>query len=528
MIVLLFLWMVVTLAVHPVHAQPRTLVLGCRDAVTVTSVVATRDGMLVGGSYTGTLTIGADALQSRGGTDAFLASFDHQLRLRWIRSYGGVGNDRVEVLGVIDRDVINSDVIVAMTMAANTSSITSYTIGDVTLGGRGNTDAVIARVSAAGSVVWVRNDGGPSYEIPSGMVVLPNGSIGITGVFGTASRFGSTEVESPSSNCAYLQTLDGTGNHQGVVISDVSNPRDHVSWIPVVDPDGQLFLVSNATADYSIVSTPIPLPPSTGTRVIAIGSELAVGLLPGCGQWAWSHDGSFAGIGIPDVCEPVLVNTIMMGSVTQPQLRHVGTVEAESHVTHVATYQRRIIMAGTASASVAFRDANQTVRFEADAFVVHLDDDGWYQHGLQLQGAGVSWMALDGSASGTAGAVAIDDELMISGNGGEPLSTIRSDCPATVLISWQDGATSVSGVSGVPGVSGGASSSTVSGEPWLAHLPIDVYTLEGRAVGQVTTASLNLLPVGMVLVLRQGHRVSLCYATSSEHISFSVPSAASR
>lgn len=527
MIALLLLWMVVTPAVHPAHAQPRTLVLGCRDAVTVTSVVATHDGVMVGGSYTGTLTIGADALQSRGGTDAFLASFDHQLRLRWMRSYGGVGNDRVEVLGAIDRDeinsdVINSDVIVAMTMAANTSSITSYTIGDVTLGGRGNTDAVIARVSAAGSVVWVRNDGGPSYEIPSAVVELSDGSIGIAGVFGTASRFGSTEVESPSSNCAYLQTLDGTGNHQGVVISDVSNPRDHVSWTPVVSPDGQLFLVSMATSDYRIASTPIPLPPSTGTRVIAIGSELAVGLLPGCGQWAWSHDGSFAGVGIPDVCEPALVNTIMMGSVSQPQPQPVGTAEAESRITHLATDQHRIIMAGTASAFVAFRDASQPVRFEADAFVVHLDTDGWYQQGLQLQGAGVSWMALDGSVRGTAGAVAIDDELVISENGGEPLSTIRSECPAIVLISWQDGVTSVSEVSG------GASSSTVSGEPWLAHLPIDVYTLEGRAVGQVTTASLNLLPVGMVLVLRQGHRVSLCYATSSEHISFSVPSAASR
>lgn len=510
MIALLLLWMAVAAAVLPAHAQPRTLVLGCSSAVAVTSVVVTHDGVVVGGSYTGTLTIGADALQSRGGTDAFLACFDHQLRLRWMRSYGGVGNDRVEVLGVID-----SDVLVAMTMAANTSSITSYTIGDVTLGGRGNTDAVIARVSAIGSVVWVRNDGGPSYEIPSGMVVLPNGSIGIAGSFGTTSRFGSTVVGSPSSDCAYLQILNSSGNHQGIVISDVSKPSDKVSWTPVVSPDGQLFLVSNATADYSIISTPIPLPPSTATRIIAVGSERTVGLLPGCGQWAWSHDGSFAGIGIPDVCDPALVNTMMVGSIRQPQVRQVGTVDAESNITHLATDQHRTIMAGTASASVAFRDTNQTVRFEADAFVVHLDDDGWYQQGLQLQGSGVSWVALDGTASVTTGAVTIDGELVISENGGEPPTTIRSDCPAVVVISWQDGATSVS-------------ESSALGEPWLAHLPIDVYTLEGRAVGQITTESFNLLPLGVVLVLRQGHRVSLCYAFSSEHISYSVPSAASR
>lgn len=484
----------------------------------VTSMASVTQGVVVGGSWSSDQGPGGHGGQ--GGTDAFLACFDEQLQLRWVQFYGGVGNDRVEAVTALQDGT--GDVVVAMTMAANTASLTSYTIGTVTLGGRGNTDAVIARISSSGDVVWVRNDGGTSYEIPTHVVSRPDGSVVVSGFFGQRSRFGSTTVESPSSQCAYLQLLDASGNHQGLVISEISSSRDRVSWIPLMTPDGQLAIVSSATAEYTIASASIPPPEASSTRIVTLNHNLDVDRVeehPGCEQWTWSSDGTYAGIGITDVCEPRLQDQLMMGFVQDPEQDPerllLGTAGEESALQHVYSSGDAIVLAGVTASSVVVVQGDRDVVLDADAFIVQVDRQGTYLHSLEVDGMNAAVGAVVGSAQHVVAGITVDGSVTCrSARDGVP-ATLDLQCPSTVLVSWQDGPTHIDEVSG-------------SSPRWLEHLPIDVYTLQGRYVSQVNAHTFDRLPVGMVLVLRQGHRVSLCYASSSEHISFSVPPAATR
>jgi hypothetical protein len=511
---LLFLLVTLCSSATDAISQPRLLSLGCSRDVVVTSMASVTQGVVVGGSWSSDQGPGGHGGQ--GGTDAFLACFDEQLQLRWVQFYGGVGNDRVEAVTALQDGT--GDVVVAMTMAANTASITSYTIGAVTLGGRGNTDAVIARFSSSGDVVWVRNDGGTSYEIPTHVVSRPDGSVIVCGFFGQRSRFGFTTVQSPSSQCAYLQLLDASGNHQGVVTSEISSARDQVSWIPLMTPDGQLAIVSSATAEYTIASSSIPPPETSSTRIVTLNDNLDVDRVEeqlGCEQWTWSSDGTYAGIGITDVCDPRLLNQLLMGSVQHSELIRLGLAGEESVLQRVYSSGDGIVLAGVTASSVVVAQGDRDVVLDADAFIVQVDRQGTYLHSLEVDGMNAAVGAVVGSAQHVVAGITVDGSVTCrSARDGVP-AALDVQCPSTVLISWQDGPTHIDETS-------------ASSPRWLEHLPIDVYTLQGRYVSQVNAHTFDRLPVGMVLVLRQGHRVSLCYASSSEHISFSVPPASTR
>ncbi|AMV36468.1 Ig-like domain-containing protein [Planctomyces sp. SH-PL62] len=115
-------------------------------------------GPWVVGSFTGTVDFdpgeGVVARTSAGGEDAFIASYDRMGRLRWARSFGGPGDDRINSL-VFD----DSGVVVAGVFSASVEFGPGY--GETRLTSEGATDALLARFRAGdGSLEWARGFGG--------------------------------------------------------------------------------------------------------------------------------------------------------------------------------------------------------------------------------------------------------------------------------------------------------------------------------------------------------------------------------
>lgn len=179
------------------------------------------------GSYMGTLYVGSDSLVSRGERDGFIVCLDLRMQLLWMQTIGGPGFDGVDDITIVPND----GVIATMSCGAGTASITTYTIGDITFSGRGNTDVATAWFGRDGSLKWARNDGAENFETPSRIHRFQDGTIAVIGSFGSQSRFGTEQIVCGKSvTGGFVQLLSSGGEHVSVAhsvsVPSSGNPDD--------------------------------------------------------------------------------------------------------------------------------------------------------------------------------------------------------------------------------------------------------------------------------------------------------------
>ncbi|NUQ79781.1 MAG: PQQ-like beta-propeller repeat protein [Polyangiaceae bacterium] len=116
--------------------------------------VGPNDETFVVGSFSGKMTIGTKALTSKGGADAFVASFSPKGDLLWATSFGGTGDDyasgagadaegRVYVAGSFDGE---------MALGGNTPLVAD------------NVDAYVASFDGQGAFRWAKAFGSPAVD----------------------------------------------------------------------------------------------------------------------------------------------------------------------------------------------------------------------------------------------------------------------------------------------------------------------------------------------------------------------------
>jgi hypothetical protein len=120
-------------------------------------VAAANDGAVyVTGSFTGSATFGTTTLTSLGDLDVFVAKLDADGSILWVRQFGGVYTDH------------GNDV---ATDGAGNAYITAET-NEFSPGGR---DALIAKLSASGSVLWATEIGASSSTTTRGKNTTSSG-----------------------------------------------------------------------------------------------------------------------------------------------------------------------------------------------------------------------------------------------------------------------------------------------------------------------------------------------------------------
>lgn len=156
----------------------------------------------VAGFFEGTMLLGSENLECKGGFDAFWAKYSPDGQVLMAKSMSGVGYNYANQI-LIDG---KQNIYVAGRFTQ------SIQIENQTLNSRGDSDIFLAKYNAQGKLVWVKQEGGSDADAPYGIGKDKQGNIYLTGDFGRTATFGSFSLKSIGYNDIFLAKYDENGN----------------------------------------------------------------------------------------------------------------------------------------------------------------------------------------------------------------------------------------------------------------------------------------------------------------------------
>ncbi len=159
------------------------------------------------GTFSGTAVFGAgNTLTSDGDTDVFLAKYDTNGNLQWVRKSGGSGNDLGRAISIS-----GSNVLLTGYFKNNNFTLQSPT-NNVSLNSAGGKDIFIAKYDTNGNLVWARQAGGTNDD--EAKDINADYEITIVGYFTGTATFGSGFYNSNGGKDIFLAKYDNNGTFQ--------------------------------------------------------------------------------------------------------------------------------------------------------------------------------------------------------------------------------------------------------------------------------------------------------------------------
>ena len=216
--------------------------------------------VFVAGSFEGTLDLGGAPLQSKGGTDVFVAAFAADGKALWARSFGSSGEEAATAIAA----AAGGAVVVAGTFTQLLS------IGQSGLLNEGGEDAFVARLDAAtGAPEWARRLGRDGDQRPAGVAVTVAGDAIIAGAFDGYLRCSGlcgidpNAIGTEGGKDAFVWKLDAAG--QEVAIAAFGGPADDRANAVATDDAGNAIVAGEFRATMQVGeetlaagSTPLP------------------------------------------------------------------------------------------------------------------------------------------------------------------------------------------------------------------------------------------------------------------------------
>jgi hypothetical protein len=161
-------------------------------------------GVLVTGSFSGTVDFGGGPLTSVGTQDVFLAKLDAGGGHLWSKRFG--------TAGALDAESVAVD-------ASNNVLLTGFLSGSADFGGGPRTsvsaqDVFIAKLSPSGGHLWSRRFGATGDQVGQSLATDAAGNVLITGYFSGTVDFGGGPLTSAGGAQVYVVKLDPGGTHQ--------------------------------------------------------------------------------------------------------------------------------------------------------------------------------------------------------------------------------------------------------------------------------------------------------------------------
>jgi hypothetical protein len=141
----------------------------------VHAVAPAGDGFLVGGSFAGTLRVGALTATAAGGGDGFVASVDRAGGVRWLRRMGGDSADAIT--GVVALGGGRHAIAGTFSELAELGDGELIGVADKTLAA----DAFVAVFEPDGTLAWSRTFGGGREDTCAGVAALAGGALAVAG-----------------------------------------------------------------------------------------------------------------------------------------------------------------------------------------------------------------------------------------------------------------------------------------------------------------------------------------------------------
>jgi hypothetical protein len=151
-----------------------TLAVDATEWAVVSSVAPTPDGVLVGGSFAGTLRVGSHVVSSAGKADGFVARLAAGGGVAWLIRMGGAGVDAVQ--GV---SVAGDRIAIAGTFAAGADLLGKAL--DALDDRSAASDGFVAELTGAGALRWADTFGGKGDDAVAGVAMTAGGQIVVAG-----------------------------------------------------------------------------------------------------------------------------------------------------------------------------------------------------------------------------------------------------------------------------------------------------------------------------------------------------------
>lgn len=159
------------------------------------------DNVYITGYFGGTSTFGSTNLISAGGFDVFVAKYDKNGTLKWIKKAGGNSADEGRGLGIDSMG--NLYVSGTFTGTANFDGLS--------LTATGGQDAFLAKYDSTGGIQWVKAGGGPGNDMSNALATDAAGNSLISGEFTGTATFGSASVTA-NQPASFLAKYDAAGS----------------------------------------------------------------------------------------------------------------------------------------------------------------------------------------------------------------------------------------------------------------------------------------------------------------------------
>lgn len=209
----------------------------------------------ISGYFQGTALFDSFTLNSQGGYDTFLAKYRSDGSVEWVKRGGGT-----------DWDISNGTSIDTNGNVYITGTFKGTAFFDgFSLISSGFDDIFIVKYNSTGSVLWAKKAGGTDFDISREIIVDNLNNIYITGSFNGTANFSGTNIISTQINDIYIAKYDTNGSLQWV--KKVGGNGDDISYGITSNNFGEIFIIGrfNGTAIFS----PITVTTSTTTTFIA-------------------------------------------------------------------------------------------------------------------------------------------------------------------------------------------------------------------------------------------------------------------
>ena len=212
------------------------------------------EGVYVAGFFSGTMTVDGVTVTSAGLYDIFVAKYDSDGTLLWLKRAGGTGSDIAH--GIVVDSAGNIGIVGEF---QNTATFGNHSIVALGLG-----DAFIAKYDSSGNNLWARRGGGTiNFQADRGNAIAADGanSFYVTGDCTGTATFDSLSVTStgPNASDVFLAKYDTNGaiqwlRHGGGIHADIG-------YSVGVDQSGNSYVSGFADSGTGVVFDHIALPP---------------------------------------------------------------------------------------------------------------------------------------------------------------------------------------------------------------------------------------------------------------------------
>jgi hypothetical protein len=169
---------------------------GTSDDFGLAVALDSSNNVYIAGTFQGAIDFGGGAIQSAGGSDAFVLKLTSDGDYAWVNQIGGPGFDLATALSVRNNRV-----------AVAGSFRNSMVVNGTTFTSSGDRDAFVAKLTTDGAYSWIREFGSADLDSATAVAIDSIGNVVIAGLFFDSVNFGGGQLTSAGDSDVFLLKL---------------------------------------------------------------------------------------------------------------------------------------------------------------------------------------------------------------------------------------------------------------------------------------------------------------------------------